>query len=99
MKKFLTLMITACIMLAVSESSFAQKKKKDKKSKVSVHGEKDNDGVYNQRKTNVNEGTAGKSKKKKNKKSKRDSGFIQSPNSNEFYVFYRRDENNDSSFS
>lgn len=87
MKKLLTLMLAATLVFAASESSFAQKKKKkDKKGKVTAHGEKDNDGKFNERKNKgVGDGPAGSTKKRKGKKSKKTSF---APLKDEFDLFY-----------
>ncbi len=78
-------MLTALLLVAVSETSFAQqKKKKDKKGKVTVHGEKDNDSKFNQRKSKGGDSTP--AKKKKGKKAKKDTSYL--PSSNEFELFY-----------
>ena len=79
-------MLAAMLFFAASESSFAQKKKKKgKKDKVTAHGEKDNDGKFNERKNKVGDGPAGSSKKKKGKKSKNTSF---APVQSEFDLFY-----------
>ena len=88
MKKILTLILAITLLMAVSESSYAQKKKKDTKSKVSVHGEKNNDGKFNERKNKGGDiGRASKSKKKKSKKT----GFVQPTTTNELFAFIKRE--------
>jgi len=91
MKKLLTLVLAATILFAVSEPTHAQKKKREKskksKTNISVHGEKDNNGIYNQRKNTVNEGTAGRSKKRKGSKGKKkDTSYILFGESNQVSV-------------
>ena len=88
MKNLFTIVCAAIFVLAISQSSFAQSKKKDKKAKVSVHGEKNNDSKFNERK---NKG--GGQPKKKGKKSKKNVGQIESSRQSEYHVFYKREEN------
>jgi hypothetical protein len=85
MKIFFTLVFVALVMLSFSQPSFAQSKKKDKKAKVSVHGEKDNDGKFNERK---NKGQP----KNKGKKSKKNVSLIQPSATTNFYVYFKRQD-------
>jgi hypothetical protein len=90
MKKIFTLALAAVLLLTASQESFAQKKKKEKKSKVTVHGEKDNDGKFNERKDKG--GTAKSGKSKKSKKSKKSTTSIKLINDRYFVLYFREDE-------